>query len=129
MLGSPKDVARVCQSLLAADDEIDQDKERFYVFHLDSRKAIKLVELISLGTLDSALIEPREVFVRAVGERTASIIISHNHPSGNMEPSEADLIVTQRLQKAGEILGIEILDHIIFDKYNHISFKEKGLIT
>lgn len=127
-IGSSKDVARVCRDLLGLEDKIDRDKEHFYVFHLNSRNTIKLVELISLGTLNSSLVHPREVFTRAVGERTASVIIAHNHPSGEQEPSVDDIAVTQRLAEAGRILDIELLDHIIFCKESHTSLKEKGLI-
>lgn len=127
-MGSPKDVAKVCQDLLGLEDKIDQDKEHFYVFHLDSRNTIKLVELVSIGTLNSSLVHPREVFTRAVGERTASIIIAHNHPSGEQEPSVDDIAVTQKIAEAGRILDIELLDHIIFSKESHTSLKERELI-
>lgn len=125
---NPGDIAKVCQDLLKTDDKIDQDKERMYVFHLNTRNKIKLVEMVSLGTLNASMIHPREVFTRAVGERIAQIIVAHNHPSGNLEPSEADLVITQRLVEAGKILGIELVDHILFTQAGFTSFKEKGLI-
>jgi len=86
------------------------------------------LELVSLGTLNSSLVHPREVFTRAVGERSAQIIIAHNHPSGIAEPSEDDITLTKRLIKAGDLLGIELIDHIIVADHLFISLKEKSLI-
>ena len=125
---SPKTVAKVLQDLLAAEDEIDRDKEHFWVFHLDNRLKIKLLELISLGTLTSSLVHPREVFTRAIAERSDKIIIAHNHPSDEAAPSEDDIISTKRLVKAGKIVGIELLDHIIVTSNSFMSFKEKSLL-
>jgi len=114
---------------LRSEDKVDQDKEHFWVFHLDCRNRIKLLELVSLGTLNSSLVHPQEVFTRAVGERSAQIIIiAHNHPSGEANPSDDDISLTKRLVKAGEILGIELLDHIVVNSNSFISFKEKSLI-
>ncbi|HYT42144.1 MAG TPA: JAB domain-containing protein [Methylomirabilota bacterium] len=119
-----KVVAKVFQDLLAVEDAIDQDKEHYYVMHIDSRNKVKLVELVGLGTVNSASVHPRETFTRAVAERSVSIIVAHSHPSGEVEPSEADLKTTSQLQKAGEILGISLLDHIIFSKEKYFSMKE-----
>ena len=119
-----KAVAKVFQGLLAVEDTIDQDKEHYYVMHIDARNKVKMVELVGLGTVNSASIHPRETFTRAVSERSVSIIIAHNHPSGSVEPSENDLKITSQLQKAGEILGIQLFDHIIFSKEKYFSVKE-----
>jgi len=120
----PKILAKVFQDLLAVEDTIDQDKEHYYVMHIDARNKVKMVELVGLGTVNSASVHPRETFTRAVAERSVSIIVAHSHPSGEVEPSEADLKTTSRLQKAGEILGITLLDHIIFTKEKYFSMKE-----
>src|SRR5688572_11787868 len=114
-----KDVARVFLDLLALEDKIDQDKEHFYVMHLDIRSRVKLVELVSLGTLTSSLVHPRETFRRAVIAGSASIIAAHNHPSGEVEPSDEDTKTTKLLHEAGNILGITLIDHTIFtnDKF------------
>ena len=125
-----QDVAKVFLDLLALEDEIDQDKEHFYVMHLDTRSRIKMVELVSLGTVDSALTHPRETFRRAVIAGSASIIVAHNHPSGDVDPSDEDTKVTKLLFEAGQLLGIKLLDHIIFAKGKFFSFrenKERGL--
>src|ERR671913_772229 len=83
-------VAKVFLDLLALEDKIDQDKEHFYVMHLDVKSRITLVELVSLGTLNTSLVHPRETFRRAVMQGSASIIVAHNHPSGDVEPSDED---------------------------------------
>lgn len=124
----PGDIYRILTDCLKSEDKVDQDKEHFWVFHLDCRNKIKLLELVSLGTLNSSLVHPREVFTRAVGERSAQIIIAHNHPSGEAMPSEDDINLTKRLVKAGDLLGIELIDHIIVAQSSFVSFKAKSLI-
>jgi DNA repair protein RadC len=117
-------VAKVFQDLLAVEDAIDQDKEHFYVMHLDARNKVKLVELISIGTINAAITHPREVFRRAVHEGSVSIIIAHNHPSNDVSASEQDISMTKKLFQAGEILEIRLLDHIIFSTATYFSMKE-----
>jgi len=124
----PVDIFNILVQCLKVEDKIDRDKEHFWVFHLDCRNKIKLLELVSLGTLNSSLVYPREVFTRAVGLRSAQIIIAHNHPSGVAEPSDDDLSLTKRLMKAGDLLGIELIDHIIVTNSSYICLKEKSLI-
>jgi len=106
----------------------DNKKEHFVVFYLDARNQVIKREVISIGTLNANLVHPREVFEPAVKNAAAQIIIAHNHPSGDREPSEDDLGITKRLVEAGKILGIEIIDHIIVTKEGFLSFKEKNLI-
>ncbi len=103
-------------------------KEYCYIFFLDVRNQVIKKELISVGNLNSSLIHPREVFEPAVRYSTAQIIISHNHPSGESDPSEEDLILTRRLVEAGKIMGIEIIDHVIVAEKNYLSLKERGLM-
>ena len=118
-----KDVAKVFVDLLSLEDKIDQDKEHFYVMHLDFRNRVNLGELVSLGTLDSSLVHPRETFRRAIMQGSASILVAHNHPSGEVDPSDADTKTTKKLFDAGELLGISMQDHIIFAKDKFFSFK------
>jgi DNA repair protein RadC len=113
-----RDVARVFQDLFRLEDTIDQDKEHFYVMHVDSRRRINLVELVAIGTLNHAEVHPRETYRRAVIEGSYSILVAHNHPTGEVTPSEADSKTTKRLHEAGEILQIPLLDHIIFTAKN-----------
>src|SRR5918999_792081 len=126
---SGQDVAQVFLDLLRLEDTIDQDKEHFYVMHLDIRSRVKLVELVSLGTLTSSLVHPRETFRRAVIQGSASIIVAHNHPSGEVDPSDEDTKLTKLLHEAGNILGISLLDHIIFTGNKFFSFKENQAHT
>ncbi len=102
-------------------------KEHFLALLLDTRgQLIKLAE-ISVGSLDSSIVHPREVFREAMMASAASVIFVHNHPSGNYEPSEDDIKLTKRLAQAGEIVGIDVLDHIIIGDKDFISLKRKGL--
>lgn len=103
-------------------------KEHFVIFYLDSRNQEIKREIISVGSLNANLVHPREVFEPAVKNLAAQIILAHNHPSGDPEPSEDDLEITKRLVESGKILGIEVVDHIIITKTGFISFKEKNLI-
>jgi DNA repair protein RadC len=113
-IGEVADVAKVFQDLLNLEDAIDQYKEHFYVMHVNARQQVNLVELVAIGTLNHAEIHPRETYRRAVIEGANSIIIAHNHPSGDTTPSENDIKVTTLLFKAGEVLQIPMEDHIIF---------------
>jgi len=103
-------------------------KEHFVIFYLDSRNQEIKREIISIGSLNANLVHPREVFEPAVRNLAAQIILAHNHPSGDTEPSEEDLTITKRLVEAGKIMGIEVVDHIIVAKNGFFSFKEKNLI-
>ena len=126
---SPQQVAKVFLDLLLLEDAVDRDKEHFYVMHLDVRNRIKLVELVSLGTLTSSLVHPREIFRRAVMQGSNSIIVAHNHPSGMVDPSDEDMHVTKLLFDAGSLLGITLLDHLIFTPTSFYSFKENRTQT
>jgi DNA repair protein RadC len=106
----------------------ENKKEHFIVFILDTQNQVIKREVVSIGTLNASLIHPREVFEPAIKHLASHIIIAHNHPSGSLEPSEEDLGITKRLQKAGSVLGVEILDHVIVTTVGYSSFKEKGLL-
>lgn len=106
----------------------DHKKEHFVIFFLDSRNQEIKREIISVGSLNASLVHPREVFEPAVKNLAAQVILAHNHPSGDPEPSKDDLELNKRLVEAGKILGIEVIDHIIIGKAGFLSFKEKGLL-
>ena len=125
---NPKEIALILRDILVSEDQIDQDKEHFWVIGLNSRNIIQYVELVSLGTLDASLVHPREVFRLAISKGVSHIIVGHNHPSGDTKPSEDDLEITRRLVESGKILGIEVVDHIIISKEGSLSFREKNLI-
>ncbi|MBT9142148.1 MAG: hypothetical protein DDT29_00541 [Dehalococcoidia bacterium] len=104
-------------------------REHFRVVLLDSKHKVLGIEEISIGSLNTSLVHPREVFRPAIRKACASIILLHNHPSGDPTPSREDLDVTRRLSEAGRLIGIEILDHIIIGDGNFVSFREKGLLS
>jgi DNA repair protein RadC len=129
IISNPQAVHEILSKVLGAESEVDRMKEHFWVIGLNTRCVIQYIDLTSLGTLNASLVHPREVFRFAIFKAVSSIILSHNHPSGDPEPSEDDLTLTKRLADAGRILGIELLDHIVIGEHtNFYSFKEKGLI-
>ncbi|MGI6393154.1 MAG: RadC family protein [bacterium] len=103
-----------------------KQQEHFIVVTLDGANNVINVRVVFIGTLNRTTVHPREVFAYALSDRAASIIIAHNHPSGNLEPSVGDILMTQKLKEAGEIIGIEIIDHIILAKKGHYSFQGNG---
>ena len=103
------------------------DREHFFVILLSARNQPLGVEQVSIGHLTASLVHPRELFKAAIQKSAAAVILAHNHPSGDPAPSQEDLLLTRRLREGGELLGIEILDHIIFGDNKYTSLKEKGL--
>jgi DNA repair protein RadC len=103
-------------------------QEEFRVMLLDAKQKLIHIETVSLGSLDKALVEPRDVFRPAITFNAASLVIVHNHPSGDTQPSEQDVLLTRELCMCGIILGIEVLDHIIIGVRDHVSFRERGLL-
>ncbi len=120
-LTDPEKVYRLIKSKLK-----DYHKEHFYIIILNSRNWS--VAEVSIGSLNASIVHPREVFAEAIKNKAASVIFVHNHPSGDPEPSESDLITTKRLVEAGKILGIAVVDHIIITKDGFLSFKNRKLI-
>jgi DNA repair protein RadC len=119
----PQGVARAVRAHIR-----DKAKEHFKLILLNTRNKIIRISTISIGTLNASLVHPREVFKEALIHNASSVILAHNHPSGETEPSEEDRGITKRLRDAGKIMGIEVLDHIIVTRNGYISFKEQGLI-
>jgi len=122
VLKSPEDVAAVVRSQLKG-----KKKEHFLVLCMDTRNRLINHKLVSIGSLDTSIVHPREVFKEAVSSSAASVIFVHNHPSGDPEPSKEDVELTKRLAKAGEVIGIDVLDHIIVCDNNYLSLKAKNL--
>ena len=106
----------------------DKKNECFYAILLDTKNVIISKEVISIGTLDASIVHPREAFKPAIKKSAKSIVFAHNHPSGDFTPSKDDFRITQRLIEAGEILDIEVLDHIIIGKDGYYSFKKENFI-
>jgi DNA repair protein RadC len=106
----------------------DLKKEVFLCLLLDTKnRVIREVE-VSVGTLTASLVHPRETFKAAIRESAAAVIFIHNHPSGDVKPSQEDILLTKRLLQAGEVLGIQVLDHIIIGDSTHFSFRDNGLL-
>lgn len=103
-------------------------QEHFVVIGLNTKNQVVFKETVFIGSLNSSIVHPREVFKPLIRKSCASAVVVHNHPSGQPEPSEEDIAVTERLQKAGEIIGIDILDHVIVGFERFYSFKEHGMI-
>ncbi|MFQ6093457.1 MAG: DNA repair protein RadC [bacterium] len=119
---TPKDVA---------DTVVDvrrKKKEHFVVLYLNARNQLIHKETVSVGTLNANIVHPREIFQPAVVNSAASIILVHNHPSGDTAPSNDDIQLTQRMVRAGEMMGIDVLDHVIVSERGYLSLKEKRLI-
>lgn len=128
-LNDSKSVAALISSLVAMTDSNDQEREQFYTILLDAKNKVKAVDLLSMGTLTGSLISPMQTYRLAVQRGAASIICGHQHPSGDPTPSKDDIAVTTRLKQAGEILGIQLLDHVIVGtEGQYSSLREKGIL-
>ena len=122
IIKNPIDVAALVKNKLSG-----KKKEYFITVLLDTRaQVIKICET-SIGSLDSSIVHPREVFKEAISASAASVIFVHNHPSGDVSASEQDIGLTKRLVEAGQVIGIDVLDHIIIGDNKHLSMKAKGL--
>lgn len=106
----------------------EKKKEHFVAFYVDALSCVIHRETVSIGTLTASLVHPREVFSPAVERGAAGLIVAHNHPSGNLEPSLDDKETTRRLAQAGRILGIPLLDHVLVTSRGFYSFREHGLL-
>lgn len=111
---------------LLVDEFGSKKKEHFICLYLDTQNKIIKTEVVSVGTLDASLIHPREVFKTAIKESANSIILVHNHPSGDVTPSEGDMNSTERIKETGKVLKIRLVDHIIISKEGFYSFKENS---
>ncbi|MEE8413255.1 MAG: DNA repair protein RadC [Dehalococcoidales bacterium] len=119
---TPDEVVNLVRSRLQ-----HQKKEHFLALLLDTRSQLIKCSEISVGSLDTSIVHPREVFKEALSASAATIIFVHNHPSGDPTPSEDDVALTKRLAQVGEIMGIEVLDHIIIGNNKYLSLKREGL--
>lgn len=108
--------------------------ETFWAVHLDGRNRVQGIEVVSVGSMTATLVHPREVFCAAIIRRTASLVLAHNHPSGDPEPSSEDLSLTTRLHQVGELVGIRVLDHVVLapgldaGRYRYVSLAERGAL-
>lgn len=121
-IGCPKDAEIILRKLLEK-----QDRENLLLLTLDVKNVVTSISTVSIGSLNAAIVHPREIFKAAILANAASIILGHNHPSGDARPSMEDLEITKRINEAGKLLGIELLDHIIIGD-GYTSLKEQGII-
>jgi DNA repair protein RadC len=118
---SPSDIFKNIKKI-----KIDYDKEHFIVITLNTKSQVINAHIIGIGILNASLIHPRETFKKAILDSAHSIIVCHNHPSGDLHPSSEDIEITEKLKSAGKILGILVLDHIIFNKTEFYSINNEG---
>ena len=117
------DVIKVVKPMIA-----DQNKEFFIALYLNTKNGVLKQEVISIGSLSANVVHPREVFRTACMVSASSIIVAHNHPSGDPAPSREDIELTKKLAEAGKMIGIELLDHVILGQDRNYGFKENGLL-
>jgi DNA repair protein RadC len=117
----PADVVDIARQFIG-----NKDREHLAVMCLSTKNEVQCLSVVSIGDLNSAIATPREIFKLAVLSNSASIVLFHNHPSGDPIASRQDLDVTKRIKEAGELLGIELLDHVIITPNDYYSIKEKG---
>ncbi len=125
VIKSPTEVYQAAKQLLALHEK---PQEHFCILCLNTKNKIVGVHTISIGSLNASIVHPREVFKAAILNNASRIICLHNHPSGDPEPSKEDIEITRRLVEAGEIIGIEVLDHVIIGEQRYLSMKERGLM-
>ena len=106
----------------------DRKQEHFLCASINGANEILNIRVVSIGLIDRSPVHPREVFADALSDRASAVIVAHNHPSGGVEPSRGDIDITAQLKAAGEIVGIELLDHIIFNRTGYFSFLENGIL-
>ena len=131
-VGSFNDSLPILDSPKAIVDQLSdlrgKQKEYFMALYLNARNQLIFKETISVGTLTASLVHPREVLEPAIKYFASSVILAHNHPSNNTEPSKEDILITENMVRAGKIIGIEVLDHLIITTHDYLSFRQKGMI-
>ena len=111
------------------DDLRDLDHEQFKLLMLDTKHRVIKIQTLSVGDLSGTLVHPRELFKAVIRRNSAAVVLVHNHPSGDPEPSADDIELTRRLMAGGKLLGIEVLDHIIIGDNTYVSLKQRGLVN
>ena len=122
------DIYSILQRILLREDSIDQNREHFWVIGLENNNRILFIELVSLGTVRQTIVEPMEVFSFALQKRAVKIMLCHNHPSGELTPSEMDKDITDRLIQVGIIVNCRVIDHLIITPTSYLSFEDIGLL-
>lgn len=122
------DLYKIMQKILLRENEIDQNREHFWVIGLENNNRILFIELISLGSVNKTIAEPMEVFSFALQKRAVQIMLVHNHPTGELKPSAADKDITDRLIQVGIIVDVKVIDHLIISTKSYLSFADIGLL-
>ncbi len=122
-INTPEDVYAQALTLIT-----DYQKEHFVTLYLDTKNKILHKEVVSIGSLNANIVQPRDVFRPAVQRGATHIVVAHNHPSGDPSPSQEDIEITKKLVEGGKILGIDVLDHVVIGDSRHFSMKEKGYL-
>lgn len=115
-------------SIVLEDNLRGLNKEHFIILMLNTKNFLLGIETVSIGSLNSSIVHPRELFKSAINKSAAAIILAHNHPSGDATPSREDIEVTKRIKSGGQLLGIDVIDHIIIGDNSYYSFKEEKMI-
>ncbi len=123
------DIYGIMQRILLREEKIDQGREHFWVIGLETNNRLLFIELISLGTINKTLVEPMEVFSFALQKRAVKIILCHNHPTGELRPSDNDKDITDRLIQVGLIVNTPVTDHLIISEKSYLSFADTGLLA
>jgi len=118
-----EDVYAIMQKVLLREEIIDQEKEHFWIIGLTSSNKILFVELVSLGSVNATIAEPMNVFRVAILKNAVKVILVHNHPSGNLTPSDDDKDITDRLIQVGRIINVQAIDHLIISPESYVSFE------
>jgi DNA repair protein RadC len=122
------DLYDIMQRILLRENKIDKNREHFWVAGLENNHRLLFIELISLGTVNKTFAEPMEVFSLALQKRAVKIVLIHNHPTGELKPSDSDKDLTDRLIQVGIIVNTEVVDHLIITEKSYLSFEDTGLM-
>lgn len=129
-LYQPENAANAMRAILGLDEDFDKEKEHFWAIGVTTKNTVKYIELCCLGILNACIVHPREVFRTAVHQAAASIILCHNHPSGDTMPSQEDIRITRQIVEAGKIIDIKVLDHVIIGNADGFqSLRESGFVN
>lgn len=128
-LSDSGDVYKIMQQILLRENKIGRNQEHFWVIGLDNQSKILFIELVGLGAVNRVGANPPDVFRMGIYKLAVSMILVHNHPSGNLKPSDEDIDFTDKMYKVGEIIGIKILDHLIITEKSYVSLADKGFFN
>jgi len=123
------DVYTIIQQILLRENKIRRNQEHFWVVGLDNKNKILFIELIGLGAVNRVAADPSDIFRMAIYKLAVNMVLVHNHPSGSVEPSQADLDMTDRMLKVGKLINIEVIDHLVISEKNYTSFEDEAIMV